>query len=101
MLEMASLGAKVLQTRSVELAMAKQSPCGSCRASSNPTKTEICRWGAGTLICDEEDIVEKRIVSGVTVSRDEARITLLGLADRTDARRTSSPGWPRPTSTST
>ncbi|RZJ38498.1 MAG: ACT domain-containing protein, partial [Brevundimonas sp.] len=39
----------------------------------------------GTLICDEEEIVEKRIVSGVTMSRDEARITLLGLADRVDA----------------
>jgi aspartate kinase len=39
----------------------------------------------GTLICDEEEIVEKRIVSGVTMSRDEARITLLGLSDRVEA----------------
>ena len=38
-----------------------------------------------SLICDEEEIVEKRIVSGVTMSRDEARITLLGLSDRVDA----------------
>ncbi|HEY0053125.1 MAG TPA: ACT domain-containing protein, partial [Caulobacteraceae bacterium] len=38
----------------------------------------------GTLICAEEEIVEKRIVSGVAFSRDEARITLLGLPDRTD-----------------
>ncbi|HYF23792.1 MAG TPA: ACT domain-containing protein, partial [Caulobacteraceae bacterium] len=40
--------------------------------------------GLGTVVCDEEEIVEKRIVSGVAYSRDEARITLLGLPDRTD-----------------
>jgi aspartate kinase len=85
MLEMASLGAKVLQTRSVELAMAKQVPVRVLSSFVEPDEDGNLPAGAGTLICDEEDIVEKRIVSGVTVSRDEARITLLGLADRTDA----------------
>jgi aspartate kinase len=85
MLEMASLGAKVLQTRSVELAMAKQVPLRVLSSFVEPDENGNLPAEAGTLICDEEDIVEKRIVSGVTVSRDEARITLLGLADRTDA----------------
>ncbi|MBJ7447180.1 MAG: aspartate kinase [Brevundimonas sp.] len=85
MLEMASLGAKVLQTRSVELAMAKQVPVRVLSSFIEPDENGALPANAGTLICDEEEIVEKRIVSGVTMSRDEARITLLGLADRTDA----------------
>ena len=85
MLEMASLGAKVLQTRSVELAMAKQVPLRVLSSFIEPDENGNLPAAAGTLICDEEEIVEKRIVSGVTMSRDEARITLLGLADRTDA----------------
>jgi len=85
MLEMASLGAKVLQTRSVELAMAKRVPVRVLSSFVEPDEEGNLPAGAGTLICDEEEIVEKRIVSGVTMSRDEARITLLGLSDRTDA----------------
>ena len=85
MLEMASLGAKVLQTRSVELAMAKQVPVRVLSSFIEPDENGKLPENAGTLICDEDEIVEKRIVSGVTMSRDEARITLLGLADRTDA----------------
>ncbi|WP_409019753.1 aspartate kinase [Brevundimonas vesicularis] len=85
MLEMASLGAKVLQTRSVELAMAKQVPVRVLSSFIEPDENGHLPDNAGTLICDEDEIVEKRIVSGVTMSRDEARITLLGLADRTDA----------------
>ena len=85
MLEMASLGAKVLQTRSVELAMAKQVPVRVLSSFIEPDENGNLPENAGTLICDEDEIVEKRIVSGVTMSRDEARITLLGLADRTDA----------------
>ena len=85
MLEMASLGAKVLQTRSVELAMAKQVPVRVLSSFIEPDADGVLPDKGGTLICDEEEIVEKRIVSGVTMSRDEARITLLGLADRTDA----------------
>ena len=85
MLEMASLGAKVLQTRSVELAMARQVPVRVLSSFIEPDENGNLPEVAGTLICDEEEIVEKRIVSGVTMSRDEARITLLGLSDRTDA----------------
>lgn len=85
MLEMASLGAKVLQTRSVELAMAKRVPVRVLSSFIEPDAAGNLPPKAGTLICDEEEIVEKRIVSGVTMSRDEARITLLGLSDRTEA----------------
>ena len=91
MLEMASLGAKVLQTRSVELAMAKRVPLRVLSSFIEPdAPLPGQEWGvlpakSGTLICDEEEIVEKRIVSGVTMSRDEARITLLGLSDRVEA----------------
>ncbi|MDY6923775.1 MAG: aspartate kinase [Pseudomonadota bacterium] len=85
MLEMASLGAKVLQTRSVELAMAKRVPIRVLSSFIEPDEHGRLPAGAGTLICDEEEIVEKRIVSGVTMSRDEARITLLGLSDRVEA----------------
>lgn len=85
MLEMASLGAKVLQTRSVEMAMHNQVPVRVLSSFIEPDENGILPEDAGTLICDEDEIVEKRIVSGVTMSRDEARITLLGLSDRTDA----------------
>ncbi|WP_183202615.1 aspartate kinase [Brevundimonas lenta] len=85
MLEMASLGAKVLQTRSVELAMAKQVPVRVLSSFIEPDENGVLPVKSGTLICDEEEIVEKRIVSGVTMSRDEARITLLGLSDRVEA----------------
>jgi len=78
MLEMASLGAKVLQTRSVELAMAKRVPV---RVLSSFIEPGEAGQGVGTLVCDEEEIVEKRIVSGVAYSRDEAKITLYGLPD--------------------
>ena len=79
MLEMASLGAKVLQTRSVELAMAKGVPV---RVLSSFIEPGEAGPDTGTIVCDEEEIVEKRIVSGVTYSRDEAKISVLGLPDR-------------------
>ncbi|MGV9006774.1 MAG: aspartate kinase [Brevundimonas sp.] len=84
MLEMASLGAKVLQTRSVELAMAKRVPVRVLSSFIEPDAAGVLPEKSGTLICDEEEIVEKRIVSGVTMSRDEARISLLGLPDTVD-----------------
>jgi aspartate kinase len=77
MLEMASLGAKVLQTRSVELAMAQRVPVRVLSSFVEPGQAP----GQGTIVCDEEEIVEKRIVSGVAYSRDEAKITLFGLPD--------------------
>ena len=77
MLEMASLGAKVLQTRSVELAMAKNVPVRVLSSFVEPGDAP----GQGTIVCDEEEIMEKRIVSGVAYSRDEAKISLFGLPD--------------------
>ena len=77
MLEMASLGAKVLQTRSVELAMAQRVPLRVLSSLVEPGEAP----GQGTIVCDEEDIMEKRIVSGVAYSRDEAKISLFGLPD--------------------
>ncbi len=74
MLEMASLGAKVLQTRSVEIAMLHRVPT---RVLSTFTPDV-----GGTLLCDEEDIVEKKPVTGIAYSRDEAKITLHRIPDR-------------------
>ncbi|MET0181856.1 MAG: aspartate kinase [Caulobacterales bacterium] len=76
MLEMASLGAKVLQTRSVELAMAKRVPVRVLSSFLEPGEPN-----PGTIVCDEEEIVEKQVVSGVAYSRDEAKISLLGVED--------------------
>ena len=78
MLEMASLGAKVLQTRSVELAMSQHVALRVLSSFVEPGQADP---DTGTIVCDEEEIVEKRIVSGVAYSRDEARISLLGLPD--------------------
>jgi aspartate kinase len=77
MLEMASLGAKVLHTRSVEMAMAHGVRVRVLSSFVEPGQND----GAGTIVCDEEEIVEKRIVSGVAFSRDEAKISLFGLPD--------------------
>jgi len=74
MLEMASLGAKVLQTRSVEIAMLYRVPV-RVLSTFEPD-------GAGTLVCDEEDIVEKKPVTGIAYSRDEAKITLHRIPDQ-------------------
>ncbi|WP_424939374.1 aspartate kinase [Aliiroseovarius sp. S253] len=76
MLELASLGAKVLQTRSVELAMRYKV---KLRVLSSFEEYDP---EAGTLVCDEEDIVESNVVSGVAYSRDEAKMTLISVADR-------------------
>jgi aspartate kinase len=73
MLEMASLGAKVLETRSVALAMQS-----GVRIQVLSSFVE----GTGTLVVDEDEIVEQQIVSGIAYSRDEAKITLVGVADR-------------------
>ncbi|ABD56108.1 aspartate kinase [Jannaschia sp. CCS1] len=76
MLELASLGAKVLQTRSVELAMRYRV---RLRVLSS---FEEMSDNAGTLVCAEEDIVEKNVVAGVAYSRDEAKMTLQSVEDR-------------------
>ena len=73
MLEMASQGAKVLHTRSVEMAMNHRV---RMQVLSSFTDTP------GTLVVDEDEIVEKQIVSGIAYSRDEAKITVQKVADR-------------------
>ncbi len=73
MLEMASLGAKVLQTRAVELAM-KSSQRLQVRSSYSDAP--------GTLVVDEDEILEQEMVSGIAYSRDEAKITLIQVADK-------------------
>ena len=76
MLELASLGAKVLQTRSVELAMRFNVRLRVLSSFEDPSDT------AGTLVCSEEEIMESNVVAGVAYSRDEAKMTLISVADR-------------------
>ena len=76
MLELASLGAKVLQTRSVEMAMRFKVKLRVLSSFEEPNEK------AGTLVCDEEEIMESNVVSGVAYSRDEAKMTLVSVADR-------------------
>lgn len=76
MLELASLGAKVLQTRSVELAMRYKVRLRVLSSFEEQSDE------AGTIVCDEEEIMESNVVSGVAYSRDEAKITLTSVADR-------------------
>ena len=77
MLEMASLGAKVLQVRSVELAMVHKVKTFVRSSFDDPADPK-----PGTLICDEEDIVEQQVVTGIAYSKDEAQITLRRVADK-------------------
>ncbi|MDG3440607.1 aspartate kinase [Nitrospirillum amazonense] len=78
MLEMASLGAKVLQTRSVEMAMKHR-----VRVQVLSTFEEAAGSALpGTLVVDEDEIVEQELVSGIAYSRDEAKVTLVGVEDR-------------------
>ena len=86
MLEMASQGAKVLQTRSVELAMQKGVRV-LVRSSFDPPdlggkKDVEPAGGLGTLVCHEDEIVEQNVVSGIAYARDEAKVTLLKVADK-------------------
>jgi len=77
MLEMASLGAKVLQVRSVELALKHDMPTYVRSSFDDPDNPR-----PGTLICREEDIMESQVVTGVAFSRDEAQITLRRVFDK-------------------
>jgi aspartate kinase len=80
MLELASVGAKVLQTRSVELAMKERVRVQvlSSFASDNLLGGDL----PGSLVVDEDEIVEQEIVSGIAYSRDEAKITVRHVPDR-------------------
>jgi aspartate kinase len=73
MLELASVGAKVLQTRSVEMAMKHRVRVQVLSSFEDKP---------GTLVCDEDEIVEKELVSGIAYSRDEAKITVIKVPDR-------------------
>ncbi len=73
MLEMASLGARILQTRSVQMAM------------NHGVRVQVLSPNSGTpgtLLVDEDEIVEKQVVSSIAYSKDEAKITLIKVADR-------------------
>ena len=82
MLEMASLGAKVLQTRSVELAMAHHVRLQVRSSFEAPDAPQPDDGIVGTLICDEDEIMEQEIVSGIAYARNEAKVTLREVADR-------------------
>ena len=86
MLEMASLGAKVLQTRSVELAMVykmRTRVLSSFAAPEAMKPTTPETWGeTGTIVCSEDEIVEQQVVSGIAFAKDEAKVTLLKIEDK-------------------
>ena len=87
MLEMAALGAKVLQTRSGELAMAQKVRLAVRSTFDDPDAPQVAPdggdWGVpGTLVCEEDEIMEQQVVSGVTLAKAEAKITLRGVKDR-------------------
>jgi aspartate kinase len=83
MLEMASLGAKVLQVRSVELAMVHGVRVFVRSSFIDPDAPELqTDHPVGTLICNEEEIMEQQVVTGIAFSRDEAQISLRRVKDR-------------------
>jgi aspartate kinase len=82
MLEMASLGAKVLQTRSVQLAMVHQVRLLVRSSFDPPDEIPEDELRAGTLVCDEDEIVEQQIVSGIAYTKDEAKVTLIKVEDK-------------------
>ncbi|WP_295559553.1 aspartate kinase [uncultured Hyphomicrobium sp.] len=86
MLEMASSGSKVLQTRSVELAMVYQVKTRVLSSFVKPEDMQPVRAGnlenIGTIVCGEDEIMESQVVSGIAYARDEAKITMLHLEDK-------------------
>ena len=77
MLEMASLGAKVLQTRSVETAMNNDVVLRVL-----PSFSDLGEDKKGTLVCSEDSIADKKIVTGVAASINDAKLTLTGIKDK-------------------
>ena len=86
MLEMASLGSKVLQTRSVELAMVHRMRVRVLSSFVEPEAMAAVKVGnlenIGTIVCDEDEIVEQQVVSGIAYAKDEAKVTILKVADK-------------------
>jgi len=84
---MASLGSKVLQTRSVELAMVYKMRTRVLSSFVAPEAMHPVRGGdrwedIGTIVCDEDEIVETQVVSGIAYAKDEAKVTILKVADK-------------------
>ena len=85
MLELASLGAKVLQTRSVELAMVHKVPLrvrSSFDDPDSPLQVLDDGSGPGTLVCDEDEVMEEQVVTGIAYSRDEAQVAVRRVKDK-------------------
>ncbi|MDO9383725.1 MAG: aspartate kinase [Hyphomicrobiaceae bacterium] len=86
MLEMASSGSKVLQTRSVELAMTHHVRLRVLSSFVAPEKMRAVSLDnledIGTIVCDEDEIMETHIVSGIAYAKDEAKITMLKVEDK-------------------
>ena len=82
MLELASLGAKVLQVRSVELGMVHKVKIFVRSSFDKPEEIDPHGMPPGTLICDEEDIVEQQVVTGIAFSKDEAQISIRNVEDK-------------------
>jgi aspartate kinase len=82
MLELASLGAKVLQVRSVELGMVHKVRIFVRSSFEKPEAIDAHGTPVGTLICDEEEIVEQQVVTGIAFSKDEAHIAIRRVEDK-------------------
>lgn len=86
MLEMASLGSKVLQTRSVELAMVYRVRTRVLSSFVAPEAMKAFNSknieDIGTIVCDEDEIVEQQVVSGIAYAKDEAKVTILKVEDK-------------------
>jgi aspartate kinase len=82
MLEFASLGAKVLQVRSVELGMVRNMPIFVRSSFDKPEDIDPHGTPPGTLICSEEEIMEMHVVTGIAFSRDEAQISVRQIEDK-------------------
>jgi aspartate kinase len=82
MLELASLGAKVMQVRSVELAMVRNMRIFVRSSFEKPEDIDSSKAPSGTLICDEGDIVEQQVVTGIAFSKDEAQISIRRVQDK-------------------
>jgi aspartate kinase len=85
MLEMASLGAKILQSRSVELALVYRVPLqvrSSFEPPDSPHQNREDGTGPGTIVCEEEQIVEQQVVSGIAYSKDEAKVSIRRVKDQ-------------------
>ena len=82
MLELASLGAKVMQVRSVELGMVHNVRIFVRSSFEEPESIDPHAAPPGTLICGEEEIVEQQVVTGIAFSKDEAQISIRRVADK-------------------